>query len=563
MKFNEMRYVHKDFENIKEEYEQLINELKNCKDSKEFMEIFNKINDYRSDIYTMSSLCNIRHTIDTSDKYYDEENEYWDNTLPLIRNLDSKFEEVILNYPKREELDIDEIFFIQKEMDSKIFNEDIIEDLQEENKLASEYTKLKSSASFTFNNETHNLTSIEPYFESEDREVRKQANLAVSNWYQEHEDEFDDIYDRMVKVRTKIANKLGFKSFTEVGYLRMKRIGYGPEDVKKLRDQVINEVTPLVTKFKESQKERLGLDNLYFYDDSYKFKSGNPKPVGNRDVLVGIAKNMYEEMSLETGEFFNFMNDNELFDLESKPNKDTGGYCEIIPKYKSPFIFSNFNGTMGDVDVLTHECGHAFQGFMSLKGINNPDLLWPSNEAAEIHSMSMEFFAYPWMKDFFKDDVNKYKYAHTVGSIDFLPYGCLVDHFQHEMYDHPELSKEERKQVWRKLEKIYEPYIDFEDDKFLEKGTRWYRKLHIFTFPFYYIDYVIAGVCALNFRCRMLKEDPKAWSDYVDLCKLGGTKPFLDLVKVAGIKSPFEEGTLKETISYIKKDLDKIDETTF
>ncbi|PKK86903.1 MAG: M3 family oligoendopeptidase, partial [Tenericutes bacterium HGW-Tenericutes-8] len=293
--------------------------------------------------------------------------------------------------------------------------------------------------------------------------------------------------------------------------------------------------------------------------DTISFLSGNPTPKGDLAWQVDQATTMYQELSKETHEFFSFMKDQELLELDSKKGKAGGGYCTIIADYKAPFIFANFNGTSHDVDVLTHEAGHAFQVYQSRNFIN-PLQRFPGYEACEIHSMSMEFFAWPWMPLFFKEDATKYYFSHLAGAISFLPYGALVDEYQHEIYQNPSMSPEDRKATWRRLEKTYLPDRDYDDDAFLDKGTYWFRQGHIFQSPFYYIDYTLAQVCAFQYWIRDHKDHKEAWSSYVDLCKLGGSKGFVALMKDAKLNSPFVDGTIKKTIEPLMAFLDTIDD---
>lgn len=558
MKFSDFRYERIPFEDIRAFFENKLPELKNAGSAEEFMKCFKEINVYRGHVMTMMTLCSIRHTINTADEFYDKENDYWDNTGPEIQEYETEFMSACLDSGYRGQVDIPETFFMMAENARRSFSPEIIGDLQEENRLSTEYGRLKASAKIVFDGETYNLASIAPKLSDPDRDTRKRAAEAVCAYYEENEEKFDDIYDQLVKVRDVIAKKLGFASFTELGYVRMNRFDYNAAMVAKYREQILKTIVPLVDMINARQAKRIGVDELKFYDLSYEFKGGNPTPKGSADELVQAALKMYSEMSEETGEFFKTMVDMELFDLPTRPNKEMGGYCTDMFDYRLPFIFSNFNGTAGDVDVLTHEAGHAFQSYLTLKEVDIPDVAFPTYESCEIHSMSMEFFAHPWLELFFREDTKKYYYYHIASALSFLPYGVLVDHFQHEVYDHPEMSKEERKATWRRLEKMYKPYSDYEGFPLLERGGYFYRQGHIFSSPFYYIDYTLAQVCALQFYTRMLKKDENAWSDYIHLCRLGGTKSFVSLVKEAGLISPFEEGCLDEVAGTMKLELDKI-----
>ena len=442
-------------------------------------------------------------------------------------------------------------------LDLTTFSNEIIEDLQEENKLCSKYSRLIASAKIPFDGKVLNLSQFAPYTTNKDRNIRKEAEKATSGFFQSKEEEFDELYDSLVKVRDRIARKLGFENFIPLAYARFGRTDYDQKMVANYRKQVYEDLVPVVCEMVKEQGKRLGIEDMKSYDLVLNFLSGNPKPKGNSKELVEKANKMYHEMSKETGVFFDFMKEKELLDLDAKEGKTSGGYCTYIPNYKSPFIFANFNGTSGDVDVLTHEAGHAFQVFSS-RDIGVPEYLWPTMEACEIHSMSMEFFAWPWMELFFEEDKDKYLFSHLSGTITFIPYGVLVDEFQHEIYANPNMNKDERKALWRKIEKKYLPYKVYENE-FLDKGTYWYKQGHIFESPFYYIDYTLAQVCAQQFWIKNQENHEKAWSDYYRLCCAGGSKTFLGLLEVANLKNPFIDGTVKYVVSHLKEWLDKVD----
>ena len=562
MKFEEFKYERPELSEVQKQYALYEEKMKACQDADEFMVLFKEINQFRGHLSSMMALASLRYTIDTSDEFYVKENDYWDENGPYYQQCNNQFYRTILESPLRKQLEerIPSTFFQLIENELKCFDEVIMEDLQLENKLASEYQKLIASAKIEFDGKTYNLAGLSALTQSKDRDLRRRASYAHVQYFEEHEKEFDRIYDDLVHVRDKMAKKLGFKNYTELGYVRMNRFDYSEAMVDNYRRQVLKDVVPLANELSEKQRIRLGLDQLHFYDLNCEFESGNPAPIGTPEQLVAKAQKMYHELSDETGQFFDLMVNNHLLDLVSKPNKASGGYCTYIQDYEAPFIFSNFNGTSGDVDVLTHEAGHAFQVYQSREaGI--PEIEFPTYESCEIHSMSMEFITWPWSKEFFGKDTEKYHYLHLSSAVKFIPYGIAVDHFQHIVYNHPDLTPEERKAEWRRLEKMYLPYKNYDDCDFLERGGYWFRQGHIFTSPFYYIDYTLAQVCALQFWERTQKKDPQAWSDYLTLCKLGGTKSFLQLLEASHLKSPFMDGGLQECMDSAKAYLENVDDT--
>ena len=562
MKFSEFKYERPNYEKYKEVFIEFIKNIHDSSTYKEQKKYIENINKLRNNIETMQTICSIRNSINTEDEFYDTEKNYWDEYLPFYEELNSLFYKEIVNskFKKDLELDYGKQFISICDYSLKVFSSNIINDLQEENKLCSEYTKLLASANIDFEGKIRNLSGLSPFMLSEDRNIRIKASKAYYNFFEENEDKFDDLFDKLVKVRTTIAEKLKFNSFVEVGYIRMMRTDYNANMVSKFRKQVLDYIVPVASELYKRQENRLGIDKLTYIDENFEFLTGNATPKGSLEDIIENAKKMYGELSKETKEFFDFMLNNNLMDLVTKKGKAAGGYCTYIPNYKSPFIFSNFNKTSDDIDVLTHEAGHAFQLYMST-WIDMPEINFPTYETCEVHSMSMEFITWPWMELFFKEESDKYKFSHLSSAIKFIPYGIVVDEFQHHIYENPNMSKEDRKKVWRDLEKKYLPHKDYEDCDILERGCWWFKQGHIFKNPFYYIDYTLAQICSLQFWKRMREDFDKGWNDYINICKVGGTKSFLEVIEIGNLKSPFEDGCVKSVIGTIKKYLDSIEDT--
>lgn len=565
MKFSEYEYTRPDFHTYQLDAKLVLDGLKHARDEDEAVAAVVEMTRLMMEQDKQSQIAFIRHTINTEDSFYESENDYWNEYAPLYDEIYDDYYRALLDSPYRQDLItvLPEQYFKMAEYKLKTFSPEVIELLQKENELSSRYDKLIASAKIDFEHKTVNLSQLTPYMQSTDRKMRKKASEAASAFFQEHEETLDDIYDQMVKVRDQIAKKLGYKDFVELGYIRMERYDYNREMVQTYREQVLKEVVPVANKLYERQAKRIGVEEPQYYDFNLQFLDGNATPKGDSASIKEMGKRMYHELSPETGHFIDYMFEDELMDLETKEGKSGGGYCTFIPEYDSPFIFANFNGTSGDIDVLTHEAGHAFQVFQS-RWITQPELVFPTSESAEIHSMSMEFFTYPWMELFFEEETEKYKFTHLSSALQFLPYGVLVDHFQHEVYEKPEMTPSERKAVWRKLEKMYTPHKNYSENSFLEEGTLWYRQAHIFNTPFYYIDYTLAQVCALQFWKRaIVDQDEEAWRDYVKICEVGGTATFLQIIEKANLKSPFEEGSLAEVIHAIDEELAKVDDQDF
>ena len=561
MRFEEFKYERPNLEVFKDKMNKVINVIGSGVSVEEELKAIQEGFKLQDEIGTLSQIVGVRNSIDTRDEFYDKEQAFFDENSPHLQQLDQAFMKKLLESNNRNALEKEfgSLLFKKADLAQKTFSPEIIPQLQAENKLSTEYSKLLAGAKIEFKDGTYNLSQMGPFMQDLDRETRHQAQLAVSAWFEKQEEKIDDIYDQMVKLRSDIANKLGYDNFVQLGYDRMGRTDYNAKDVKSYRDQIFEVVVPIVSTLVDRKAKRLGIEHPKSYDLGLQFLDGNPTPKGDSAWQLNQAKAMYEAMSPETGEFINFMVDNNLLDLDAKEGKMGGGYCTYFPDYRSPFIFANFNGTSGDVDVLTHEVGHAFQVYSSRDYL--PDYRWPTYEACEIHSMSMEFLAWPWIDKFFKDDTEKYKFIHLAGGISFLPYGVLVDEFQHGVYENPELSKAERKALWRRIEKKYLPFKDYDDDAFMEKGTFWYKQGHIFGMPFYYIDYTLAQVCAFEFWVNSQKDHASALKQYIELCELGGSQSFVQLLESSNLKNPFKKGSVKAIMEPLNEYLNGVDDT--
>ncbi|MFI5139866.1 MAG: M3 family oligoendopeptidase, partial [Sphingobacteriales bacterium] len=489
MKFSEMEYKRPDLPQVENDFNDLLNRFNNAANADEQKDVLALVNELKNEFHTYASIASVRNSIDTTNAFYEAEQEFFDSNEPLIKDLNIKFYKALGNSKFKAELEkqFGNQLFKLADVSVKTFDPSVIDDLKEENKLNTEYTKLVASAEVEFRGSKYNLSSIDAFGESTDRETRKESSKAKWKFFAFNEYKFDELYDKLVKVRTRIAHKLGYKNFVELAYFRMSRTDYDAKMVAGYREQVLKYIVPLAAKLRERQRVRIGVDKLKAYDWGHNFNSGNPKPIGTPEEIVANGQKMYAELSAETKEFFDFMVNNDLMDLVNRKGKASGGYCTMFNKYRAPFIFANFNGTLGDVDVLTHEAGHAFQCYES-RGFEVEEYIFPTMEACEIHSMSMEQLTYPWMNLFFGKDTEKYKFVHLSSNILFLPYGVAVDEFQHIIYENPDLTPAERKKVWLDMEKKYRPWVDYDGIDYLERGGAWQRQAHIYRSPFYYID---------------------------------------------------------------------------
>jgi len=558
--FNELQYKRPDFEEMKEFYKKLNEKVKAAKSYEEVRECIQEEEKYSSHVNTMCVIASIRHTIDTSDAFYEGEDEYINQTSPEVMPFVQAFNFALLNSPFRE--DIDKEYGVQflksVKLSSDSFCEKNIPLMQEESELTNRYQKLTASCKIPFDGEEHNLYGIMKYFSDLDRERRKQAVKLYADFFEKNDKELGEIFDRLVKIRHQMGVNMGFENFIPLGYMQQGRMDYGAKEVAAFRKQVLEEIVPFCEKLYKAQAKRIGVDKVYFYDEQLIFLDGNAVPIGDRAYLVEKAREMYHDMSKETGEFIDFMIEHELMDLDNKPNKAATGYMTSLGDYKAPFVYSCFNGTTGDVDVLTHEMGHAFAGYMAMRTQPLQALWSEPTDIAEIHSMSMEQFAYPYAELFFGEKAEQYRFQHLQEAITFVPFGVAVDEFQHIVYENPDMTPDERTNAWRELEKKYMPWRDYgEDNDFFTRGGWWYHKLHIYHYPFYYINYTLTTMGALEFKKKQAENKSACWADYMTLCKVGGSLGYLDTLRAANLAIPFEEGGVKRAVSYAIEILNK------
>ena len=565
MKFSEMPYQRPNLDEIKAQFAAVTQRFAAAPDYAAAKAAFLDEQTLNKHVDTLANLASIRNTIDTRDEFYDDEMNFWNAATPQIQECQNTWSAALLASPYRKQLgeEYGELMFLNAEIDRKSFAPEIIPEMQQENDLVQAYEKLIASAQIPFEGKTYTLSQLQPMKTDLDDERRLAAWKADSQWSMEQAEELDTLYDKLVHLRDAMGRKLGYEGYTTLGYYRMSRNCYTKEDVEKFRAAVQKYLVPVADKIYRKQAERLGKSYpLSFADMALEFRSGNPCPVGTPDDILAQGMKFYGELSPETKEFFRTMLDNELLDVLSTEGKQAGGYCTSLGDYEVPFIFANFNGTQHDVEVVTHEAGHAFASWTNRKRIPT-SYVWPSLEACEVHSMSMEFFAWPWAEGFFGPDTRKFLYSHLAGALTFIPYGTMVDHFQHIVYEKPDMTPAERNAAWKELTGIYMPWVNMNDSDlpFYTEGRRWQRQSHIYVNPFYYIDYCLAQTVSLEFWAMIQKDKDDAWQHYMAYTRQGGSRTFTELLQNAGLESPFDESCLRGVCAAAEQWLDSFDMT--
>ena len=559
MKVCDLPYKRVTLEEVEAVMKDVIARIRSAKSADEILAAREDCNALRLEYQTAASLSYMRYSINTVDEFYVAEKEYYDEIGPSAQNYMIEYASALLDSPFRAELEkaLSPVLFKSLEVERKSMSPEIIEDMVEENKLVSEYSQLMAGMEFEFRGEKMPRTLLAKYYKDDDRNTRREAYEALGKGLAEHAETLDSIYDKLVHVRDRMAKKMGYKNFVELGYYRMGRLCYDQNSVKTFRENVLRDVVPVVARMRTENAKRMGIEKYMFYDDGVIVPGGDPKPCGKEGIFAA-AREMYHSMGKDPGDFIDMMIDNEAFDVDSRKNKWGGGYCTEFPKFKQPFILANFNGTAGDVDVMTHEAGHALNAYLIADNRFALELGCGGMETAETHSMSMEFFCWPHMEKFFGENAGKYRFMHALDSLSFIPYGTMVDAFQHIVYENPDMTPAERNAAWLELEGKFRPHISFEGMPYLEKGTRWQYQMHIYESPFYYIDYCLAQTAAFNFLLASQENYDDAFARYMRLSRQGGEKVWTDLLDEAGFVPPFVPGALATLATKVEALIDKI-----
>ena len=547
MKVYELPYRRVTLEEVQAVMDGVLPRVRNAKTAREILDAREDYLKMMLEYQTNSALAYMRYSCNTADEFYVAENSHYDEIGPAVQSLSVEYASALLDSPFRPELEqaLSPVLFRSMEVSRKAMSPDIIDDMVEENRLVREYSDLMSGLEFTFRGETMPRSVLMKYAKDEDRAVRQECYEVLGRGLEAHREQLDSIFDRMVHVRDRMAKKMGYKNFVELGYYRMGRLCYDEEMVRVFRENILRDIVPVVSRLRTENAKRLGIRDYHFYDDGVIIPGGDPKPCGKAE-LFEAARDMYHAMGGETAAFIDMMLENEAFDVDSRKNKWGGGYCIDFPGYRQPFILANFNGTAGDVDVVTHEAGHALNSWLCFSNRFALELGAGGMETAETHSMSMEFFAWPYMEKFFGREADSYRFMHAMEAFSFLPYGTMVDAFQHIVYENPDMTPAERNAAWLALEQKFRPHISFEGMPYLSEGTRWQYQMHIYQTPFYYIDYCLAQTAAFCFLLASREDYDSAFSRYLHLSRQGGEKVWTDLLSEAGFPSPFTPGALKE-----------------
>ncbi len=525
---------------------------KNANDWKASVLYWNEIKAHIENHLERASLAFCRDTQNSASEA--EEKRLRDEIEPPYKTHCASIRKQVLNSPFRAELEkeFSKKYFTELQLQEDSFAPRNIEMETEINNLLAEYTKITGSGEFEVRGQKYALSHYKVFSSSPDAALRQEAFQSYSGWFEKRQDKLDEIYDHTVKLRNRMGQELGHADYTLLGYQKMRRLDYGPADVEKFRKQIETILVPIATRIRDRQALSQNENTLKIWNSDYfpEWRVERLKVTIPEQIPTSLK--VFETLSPVLGKHFKSMVDNQLLDLEARTGKAPGAFCTDFADYRVPFIFLNSVGDASDITTILHESGHAFQAWES-RWIDLMELRWPTLEACEVHSMSMEFFAHPYYEDFFpEDDAKRFKKHHVADSLLLLPYIAMVDEFQHRVYSGEASNAITRAKAWEELENKYLPGLDFGSAKTWKK-IRWMRQLHIFKHPFYYIDYAIALVGALQLWVQSIQNKEKALENYLNLCKLGGTLALKDFFKEGNLKLPFEEGMLEGLIDQVLK----------
>lgn len=423
--------------------------------------------------------------------------------------------------------------------------------------LRQEYQQTTGVMSVTYDGREMTMQQIASYLEEPDRAVREETYRLGAERFLRDAPKLDELYDKMVKLRDRIARNADCADFREYSFKAMERFDYEPEDCLAFHDAIEQVVCPAVGKLAEQRKAKLGVETLRPWDMAVDPENRPPlKPFETVEQLIEGCVGVFHKVDRELALVFETLRDKELLDLGSRQGKAPGGYQETYCERRLPFIFMNAVGAERDVGTLLHEAGHAFHTWSCRNDPLLPYRGYPI-EFAEVASMGMELLSLPHIDVFHGDQTPRARKSFLEGIVQFFPFMACVDALQHWVYTHVDASIEERKDEWVRLRQRFMPHVDWTG---LEQYGRhsWHRKLHFFEVPFYYVEYGIAQLGALQVWMNSRKDYSHAVAMYRNGLALGGSRPLPEIFEAAGLKFDFTEQTLRPLIETVMEEIDKL-----
>src|ERR1700722_1437132 len=483
-----------------------------------------------------------------------------ENVDPQLKPRQFILEQLYAAHPMREKLSRERFNVFDRDVKNhvELFRQESIPLETEEAKLSQQYQKLSGSLTVNFRGEEKTLVQMGRYLERPDRPLRQEAWELVSKRRLQEANKFDDIFDEQIKLRSQIAKNAGFANYRDYIFCRMGRFDYTPEDCMKFHDAVEKEIVPIARELQAQRRQQLKLEKLRPWDLSVDPLNRPPlKPFAQTDEMVSRTQKIFNRLDTELAGGFQQMQDLKLLDLENRKGKAPGGYQSTLAESRLPFIFMNAVGLQRDVETILHEAGHAFHALAT----RDEDLYAYRSapiEFCEVASMSMEFLGNEFIEECYStDDSKRARRVRLEGLVDGFPWVATVDAFQHWIYTHPDHSREERRKAWLGLMDRFGGDGDWSGLE-NERANLWHRQLHIFIHPFYYIEYGIAGLGALQVWANSKQSKARALGDYKKSLALGGSRPLPELFLAAGCQFEFSAKTIHPLANMLKDELGKL-----
>lgn len=553
----EIEYKRISYDETKENLEKLIEDLKTTKNFEEFLKVVRKIIKIQNEIEEMYDYADIQNMRALDDEFYKAEIEYWNATKPKFDVLFVPFYQIMLDTEFKDKLSdiIPENFFNTIASKIKITSDKVVDLKQRENELKSEYRALNKT-SIDFEGEKLTLPRISKYFTSNDRKVRKKAHDAVNDYYYSNQDKYVNVLYELVNVRNKIAKELGFNDYSEYSLHSLRRFGYNYDDIKAFRENVIKYFIPLCKSLGEFKKRELGVDKLAYYDTV--FFSDSPKLLYANEELLEKMKKVFSNIDVDLGKLFKEMLDNGYIDFCTRENKVNFSITNYLVCEAIPVVTGNYKGDYNDALTTTHEIGHSYQKYLAgiedKKHIVSPLLKYPTFEIAEMFSYALQLIATDYVDPLFSDeDQKKYSFLCIYKLITLVPYICLIDEFQETIYKKTDLKAEDISLIYIELSKKYHLYEEYVGNKNLESGNYYFRQTHVYSDPFYYIDYALSYFGAF----AIWSKSSENLDVFRSFAAVASYYPFKKLIALYGMPDPFKEKSFEEVSIMLKKVLEK------
>lgn len=547
-----------DWDEIKPYVNKLLNRKISC--SKCIEGIIRDASELSEHISEKGALLYIAMTCDTeSDEKRSSFLDFVENVRPKLSEFSDSLNrrliehEAVKNLPSRYDLMIRSM-----KNDVDIFRKENIPLGVEQTKLVTESQTINGAMTVEFNGNEYTLPEMRRFLESNERAIREGAWKAVSDRRMQDEERLSEIFDELIVIRSKIARNAGFETYTDYMFRAMERFDYSKEDCLEFHDAIEAVCVPLMREINSQRVVSLDLDFLMPWDVNEKTGVGPDlqeraplKPFDNVGEMVEKLSTLFHNMSEDLGEKFDMLVEMDTLDLDTRKGKAPGGYQYYLQKSRVPFIFMNAAGLQGDLETMIHEAGHAFHSIycshLELIGERGYPI-----EFAEVASMSMELMTQEQWGEFYdEEEANRAKMGHLEGVIFLLPWIATIDSFQHWIYSNPEHTREERARVWNSIRDRFGSNMNWEEyTKF--RDVSWQQQGHLFGVPFYYVEYGIAQLGALQLWRTQRKDPEKALSDYSNAMRLGNTKTLPELFTAADIKLGFDERHLSSLIQEVR-----------